>query len=187
VAALTKRYSERWQASATYTLGAYWDETFQPMSGFQQIVPFTVAPDLGGEYTLATADQRHRAVMNGIWEVGRGFQASGLIYHGSGIRDASLYSGDLRQTGAEFSNRLRPDNSLIPRNSYIQPAENRIDLRLQQRIPLGGRAAVDLIGEVFNLFNTANYVEITDEASPQYGQPGVGFYRTMQFGFRVTF
>jgi hypothetical protein len=189
---ITKRMSNRWQATATYTLAGLWDSESPPFTGDAATgrifpVPFETAPDLGGEWSLSEADQRHRFVLNAIWEVGRGFQASGLVYHGSGIRDAAIFSGDLRGTGADFSNRLRPDGSIIPRNSYIQPAENRVDLRLQQRIPLGGVAAVDLIGEVFNLFNANNFVEITDEASPQYGEPGVGFYRTMQFGFRVTF
>jgi len=31
---------------------------------------------VGSEYTLAATDQRHRAVVNGIWEVGWGLQAS---------------------------------------------------------------------------------------------------------------
>ena len=111
-------------------------------------VPFATAPDMGGEWAFSSSDQRHRVVFNGIWEVGRGFQVSGLVYHGSGIRDAGIYGGDLRETGADFSMRLRPDGSIVPRNSFIQPTENRVDLRLQQRIPLGGRAAVDLMAEI---------------------------------------
>ena len=53
-------------------------------------------------------DQRHRAVFSGIWQVGRGFQVSGFHYLGTGIRDAGNYGGDLRNTGAAFSGRLRP-------------------------------------------------------------------------------
>ena len=64
-----------------------------------QIVPFAVQPDLGNEYALAGDDQRHRAVFNGIWEVGRGFQLSGLHYFGAGIRSGNEYGGDLRVAG----------------------------------------------------------------------------------------
>jgi hypothetical protein len=184
--AFTKRLSNRWQASATYTLSWLYSAENQPFSGLQ-IVPFSVQPDLGNEYGLAGDDQRHRAVFNGIWQVGRGFQVSGLHYFGAGIRAANEYGGDLRLLGATGSARLRPNGSLVERNSYIQPAQNKTDVRLQQRIPLGGRLAIDLIGEVFNVFNRANFSETTQESSANYGKPSDGQYRTGQVGFRLTF
>jgi hypothetical protein len=187
----TKRLSNRWQASATYTLSGLWDAESRPFTGdgvgkfFP--VPFATTPDMGGEWAMSVSDQRHRAVFNGIWEVGRGFQLSGLFYHGSGNRDEGFYGGDLRQTGSEFSMRLRPNGTLVPRNSFIQPAENRVDVRLQQRIPLGGRAAVDLIAEAFNLLNQTNFTLVAEEGRADFSRPAQGQYRTMQFGFRVTF
>jgi hypothetical protein len=188
----TKRLANRWQASATYTLSGLWEAESPPFTGDRATnrfipVSFPTAPDMGAENTLSVADQRHRAVFNGIWEVGRGFLVSGLFYHGSGIRDASFYGGDERQTGADFSQRLRPDGTIVPRNSFIQPMENRVDLRLQQRIPLGGGAAVDLIAETFNLFNANNFTLITEEGASDFEEPETGQYRTMQFGFRFTF
>ena len=78
--------SQRWQASATYTLSCFKDAENQPFSGLD-IVPFTVAPRLGQRiHAMADTDQRHRAVFSGIWEVGKGFQVSGLHYFGAGIR-----------------------------------------------------------------------------------------------------
>jgi hypothetical protein len=78
--AFTKRLSQRWQASGTYLLSGLWDADPLPPS-----VTFPVAPDLGGEWTLATTDQRHRAVFNGIWQLPYGFQLSGLYFFGSGF------------------------------------------------------------------------------------------------------
>ncbi len=63
-------------------------------------LPFAVAPDLGGEYGLATSDQRHRAVFNGIWELPMGFQVSGLYFFGSGARFAPTSGGDRRNRGS---------------------------------------------------------------------------------------
>jgi hypothetical protein len=188
----TKRLANRWQASATYTLSGFWDADSRPFTGDPATsrfipVPFATAPDMGGEWALSEVDQRHRFVVNGIWEVGRGFQVSGLVYHGSGIRDASFFGGDERATGADFAQRLRPNGTVVERNSFIQPDENRMDLRVQQRIPLGGGAAVDLIGEVFNLFNANNFILTTEEGRRDFGDPESGQFRTMQFGFRVTF
>jgi len=188
----TKRMSNRWQASATYTLSGLWDSESVPFTGDPATsrfipVPFATAPDMGGEWALSNSDLRHRMVFNGIWEVIGGFQVSGLFYRGSGTRDSGFYGGDLRETGADFSQRLRPNGTIVPRNSFVQPAENRVDIGLRQRIPLGGRAAVDLIAGVFNVFNANNFVLIAEEGRSDYQDPESGQYRTAQFGFRFSF
>ena len=190
--AWTKRLSNRWQASATYTLSGLWDMEAPPHSGLDQ-VSFSTAPDLGGEFTLGSTDLRHRAVFNGIWQVGRGFQLSGLFYTGIGERAATVYGGDLRGLGggaggqALRRQRLRPDGSIVPRNDFTQPARRRVDLRVQQRVPLPGRVALDGIAEVFNVFNSPNWTISTDESSRQYLTRIAGQNRTAQFGFRLTF
>ena len=51
----TKRFSNRWQASATYTLAGLWNAESTPFSGLQP-VPFATAPDLGGEWSLSAED-----------------------------------------------------------------------------------------------------------------------------------
>jgi hypothetical protein len=182
----TKRLSDRWQASATYTLAGLWNADAPPHSGLNQ-VPFPTAPDLGGEWAFDASDQRQRAVFNGIWQVGRGFQASGLFYLGVGDRTATSYGGDLRGYGGGGSARLRPDGTIVPRNNFTQPARKRVDLRFQQRIPLIGRASIDAIAEVFNIFNAENVTISTQEIRADFGLPTAGENRTAQFGFRLTF
>jgi hypothetical protein len=185
ITSFTKRMSSHWQASATYTLSYLKDAENQPFSGLN-IVPFPVAPDLGNEFTYSGSDQRHRAVASGIWEVGKGFQVSGLHYFGAGIRSNYSYGADLRglQGG---SLRLRPDGTIVPRNGFIQPKQNKTDIRLQQRIPLGGRTSIDVIGEVFNVFNLENYTLVTQEVAANFNKPSTGQYRSAQFGFRFQF
>jgi hypothetical protein len=183
--AVTKRFSQRWQASGTYLLSAVWDAESSP-------APFTVAPDLGGEYSLAVSDQRHRAVFNGIWQAGYGFQLSGLYFFGSGQRVATTYGGDLRLTGAA-GGRLRPNGTIVPRNSLVGEPLHRVDLRVLRRFPLGGRAGIDGIVELFNAFNHANYGSyVAQESNRNYGQPtgslNVAYQpRMLQLGFRFTF
>ena len=182
-----KRFSKHWQASATYTLSGLWNADTKPFSGLIQ-TDFPTAIDLGGEWAFSADDQRHRAVFNGIWQVGHGFQVSGLHYLGAGIRQANSYGGDLRQTGATFSARLRPDGTIVPRNSVIAPPQNRTDLRLQQRIPLHGHASIDGIAEVFNIFNRPNWgIGVQENQTTQYLQHISAQTRTMQFGFRITY
>jgi hypothetical protein len=190
--ALTKRLSNHWQGSATYTLSGLWDATPPPFSGIAP-VPFETSPDMGGEFTLSSADLRHRAVFNGIWQVGKGLQVSSIYYLAVGERAQTVYGGDLRGIagvgGPEtlVRQRLRPDGSIVPRNSFTQPTRKRFDLRLQQRIPLGGRVALDGIAELFNLFNSSNFTIETQESAAQFGKAITGEYRRAQLGFRLTF
>jgi len=181
-----KRMGHRWQGSATYTLSGLWDWVPPPDVGFP------LASDFGGERTLSILDQRHRAVFNGIWQVGYGFELSGLYFYGSGQRFATTYSGDLRLMGTSSTNRLRPNGTIVPRNNFVGHPLHRVDVRLQRRFNLG-RAKVDGMLETFNLFNHANYGSyVTNEASASYGLPSanvnVAFKpRTAQIGFRLSF
>jgi Carboxypeptidase regulatory-like domain/TonB dependent receptor len=183
---VTKRFSQHWQASATYTLAYLWDAGAPPFSGLQP-VPFPTSPELGGEWSLSNQDQRHRAVFNAVWLVGRGFQVSGLHYVGSGMRLATIYGGDLGDTGVQADGRLRPDGTVVARNSLVGPAQNRTDLRLQQKLPLHGRLKIDAIVEAFNLFNRPNWGIGTEQDRTDYLQHTTGEYRAMQAGFRLTF
>jgi hypothetical protein len=181
----TKRFSDHWQASGNYTLSWFWNAQSPPFSGLAP-VPFPVAADFGDDWSLADNDQRHRAVFNGIWQVGKGFQVSGLHYLGYGIRLPSIYGGNLRNAGGNFDQRLRPDGTIVDRNSLLAPSQNRTDVRVQQRVPLG-HVSVDLIAEVFNLFNRPNYTIETQESSADYLEHTDGQYRSAQLGFRMTF
>jgi hypothetical protein len=178
--AFTKRMSHRWQASATYTLSGYKDGTPSPAPSIHLV------QDLGEEYGWSTTDQRHRAVFNGIWEPGFGFQVSGLYFYGSGQRYATTYGGGDRT-------RLRPDGSVVPRNNLVGLPLHRVDIRLQRRFGLGGHRSVDGLVEVFNLFNHANYGSYTlAESNASYGKPiqntSLAYQpRMVQLGFRIVF
>ena len=82
---------------------------------------------------------------------------------------------------------------LLDRAQFVGQPIHRVDMRLQKRFSLGGRRNADLMAEVFNIFNHANYDSyVTSEVSPLYGQPQQNFNvaylpRMLQLGFRVTF
>ena len=79
-------------------------------------------------------------VFNGIWQVGHGFQISGIHYTGIGQRAQTSYGGDLRLLGAGGSEAARPR-----------------------------RVAVDVMLEAFNVFNRPNWTITTQESSPSTG------------------
>ena len=201
----TKRFSHRWQASATYTLSYFKDDggigaltgpyvtTLDPNANVTTILtPYsgTIAPDMGPLYQLAATDQRHRATFNGIWDVGAGFQVSGVYFFGSGERQNTSWGSDLRNTGganygiltpagttaASLTAALNPDvrdrvgevkgqvfngQFLLDRAQLVGRPIHRVDMGIQKRFSLGGRRNADLKAEVFNLFNHANYGSYT--------------------------
>jgi hypothetical protein len=201
--AMTRRFSSGWQASGTYTLSIMKDADPAPVvpalraDGGVDLVPvgFATAPDLGGEYTLAVGDQRHRAVFNSIWQMPWKFQLSGLYFFGSGMRYPTQWGVDLRQIGSNRPNslRLRPDGSIVERNGFVGNQIHRVDMRLQRRFPIAGRAAIDVMLEMFNALNRANFGSYTtSEVNASYGRPtrneNVAYApRMLQLGFRMTF
>jgi hypothetical protein len=198
--AFNKRMSDHYQFSATYTLAGLWDDDPQPYAVDCRTesaeswctmgpLPFKVAADLGGEYGLATADQRHRAVFNGIFELPKGFLASGLYFYGSGARFATTSGGDRRGIGTATGSRLRADGSIVPRNSFVGNPIHRVDLRLSKTFPIGSRLRLEGMVDAFNLFNHENYNSYTvNETNVRYGLGADGsLARRLQLGFRVTF
>jgi hypothetical protein len=192
--AFTKRMSHRWQGTLTYTLSGLKDFDPQPLSGLTE-VPFKVNRAFGNDYGPAVSDQRHRAVFNGIWDVGYGVQLSGVYFYGSGEHFAVTSGAGVSTMliGAAGSDRLRTDWTLVPRNRFVGLPIHRVDMRLQRHFRIAGRVAADGIVELFNVFNRANYGGyVTNESSLQYKQPSSSTNlsyapRSLQLGFRVTF
>jgi hypothetical protein len=218
VTSFTKRMSNRWQASVTYLLSAQWNFDRPPIAPGCQYpttlnaagnpvcdVPITLAPDVAENSYYLTGDQRNRLTFNGIWQLGYGFQLSGLYLYGDNGKATPTSGVDVRQTGlsptaANFDgtgglviSRLRPNGTVIARNSFDRTPIHRVDLRLSRRFKLGGHAGVDGIVEVFNVLNHANYNSwVLNETNRNYGQPqqdtNIAYApRMLQLGFRTTF
>jgi hypothetical protein len=198
---LTKRFSHRWQASATYTRAAFKDANptrDQWYLGPDGIVArrklnFALAKDLGGEYGYAADDQRHRANVNGVVDLGYGFQVSGIYFYGSGQRFAVTDGTDRRQEGGSGENRLRADGSIVARNNLVGRPLHRVDLRLQKAFPVVNKVKVEGMWEIYNLFNHENYGSYTTNmANALFGRPSANAAlayqpRMMQLGLKFTF
>ena len=198
---LTKRYSDNWQATVSYTASWFYDVRPDRMEWFvggdglitRRSPGFPLAKDLGGEYGLATTDQRGRLTANGIWDIGRGLQLSGIYFYGSGNRRQVTAGRDFRNEGRSSEQRLRRDGTIIDRNAFVSDPIHRVDMRIQQRIPLGGRVGIDAMFEIFNLLNHKNFGSYnTNESNANFGQPAPNsniayLPRVMQVGFRLSF
>jgi len=131
----------------------------------------------------APTDQRHRFVINGIWNMPGskltnraarsllgGYRLSGIYTAESGRPFAAIVAvpaipftldgvqyngfGGLRGQGGGNSRNLAPN---IPRNSNFGDANYRLDLRVARDIRVKENFTLELIGESFNLFNRSNF------------------------------
>ena len=145
--AVTKRYSDRWQGSATYTLSGsrcdYGRYTRDASSGISSQVTFDTAARPGRRVELlgrrpAPSGRVQRHLAGGL-----GLPGERLHFFAAGIRSGHNYGGDVRGFGRELQ--PAPASGRHDRSAQydlIAPAQNRTDIRFQQRIPLGGRVAI---------------------------------------------
>lgn len=137
--------------------------------------------DLDSNRAPAPTDQRHRLVVNGVYNVPyyqgdnrfvrallNGYRVSGVYTAETGRPfSATVATGQFSfiQDGATFSPfgggilgfgglSLAPD---VARNSNYGETNLRLDMRIARDIRFGERYAVELIAEGFNLFNRGNF------------------------------
>jgi len=180
---LNKRLSRRHQFVASYTLSKAEDTAtdfqtaFLPQNnGFGRNPADRAGLPLGfdplSEKGPSTQDQRHRLVMSGVIELPWRLQASGIVNAASGRPFTPLAGADLNGdgNGGQFppdrARRVAADESTsVGRNSGTTSGYATVDARLTRRIPLRGRASMDVMIEAFNLFNRANFIEETNQSS----------------------
>jgi outer membrane receptor protein involved in Fe transport len=131
--------------------------------------------------------EKHRAVLNGMVDLPFNFRLSGLVTYGSGL---PFFVID--------ANRAPPPVGFQPgtiRLGYFEhlPHFLQVDLRLQKIFGLGGGKEFTLSGEVFNLFNRANFGSadgfICCGGNPNFGVPNglAGPPRSFQLGAAFRF
>jgi hypothetical protein len=136
-------------------------------------------------------DARHRVTLAATYLAGRGFNVSGIFRYRSGLPYTDFTGTDLNHDGFTFD--LPPGVQHV--NSLRGASFSQLDLRVGKEFTLGGGRSVELIGEVFNLFNAKNPAGfIGNRSAPNYrqptkfaGDPLQGEQRQAQLGLRVRF
>jgi hypothetical protein len=81
----------------------------------------------------------------------------------------------------------------LGRNAFVRPGFFQWDMRVAKRIPVGERLKLDLIADMFNLFNRFNVGDVsplcnpTDPAGCNAGQPTAALDpRQFQFALKLS-
>jgi hypothetical protein len=146
-------------------------------------------------------DARHRVTLSGLYRAPWDISVSGIMRYHSATPYTDWNGLDLNSDSYAFD--LPAGVSHV--NSLRGDSFSQFDMRVAKAFKFGGNYGVELIGEVFNLFNSKNAVGFRGNRfvlnasgnpvpNPTFGtpsafagDPGLGEQRLAQLGLRLTF
>ena len=186
-AAFKKRYSNKFQLNAHYTLsksqawfGATADFGLQAQNVFVKFDPINFGP--------TAEDERHRFVVSGIFDLPWGFQFA-PIFQMASARPYSISPAcgcDINRDGVtndrESVNPGIDDQHKVPLNDHRGDSFSQLNLRVSKFFKWGENKKLGLFFEAFNVFNTGNYGNSFQNTTgtPDFGKP-VNFFGATGF------
>ncbi len=157
--------------------------------------------NIEAEYSRSRADERVRFVTSAILHLPMRFTVAPIFEYGSGQPWNARLGYDFNADG-----KVGDRAPGVPKFSVDGPSYANVNLRVTHRIPFGGARGIDLIAEMFNLFNRTNYdvnstqtgqylsgPTLANAALPYVVNPRYGLYTATlspfeaQLGFRIGF
>jgi hypothetical protein len=188
-----KRFADRWFLDFSYT----WSSSKDHDSNERSVSSSSDFPqdqfDLSYSWGYSNFDARHKFVTSFGWQLPANFLVSGIYTWRSGFpysaEDPNDNNGDGYRNETAMVEVSPGVFELFDRNTERQPSFTTFDLRLSWTANLGKRMQLELIGEVFNLFNASNW--LTDEFDyfdEDFGANTLpGTPRTFQVGAKFRF
>jgi hypothetical protein len=112
---------------------------------------------LSSEYRWCRNDIRHRWVLNSVWDLSWGLKTSSTVEWRTGTPFSAFTGMDSNGDG-QLTDRPIINGILLLRNSFRQPNHFQHDLRVMKRFSLGEERNLHLSAELFNLWNTKNFL-----------------------------
>lgn len=131
-------------------------------------------------------DAPHRATVSALFHAPLGINVSGVARYRSGHPFTLIAGRDVNRDG--YANDLAAGQDHV--NAERGDSFSQVDLRLSKEFGLAGNLGVELIAEVFNLFDSDNptgYGAVNGEPTVFAGDPGQGEQRLGQLGLRIRF
>ena len=157
--AVNKRFSRGLQFTASYTLGYAFNVND---SVSDTGVSVTDSTNIRRDYGLSSSDQRHRFVMQGVWQphvllsgltdrVVNGWLVAPNVTWTSGFPINAVAGSDLNGDAVNNDRPLYRGRNDTPGYGFQE-----VNLRISRTFPLRERFRLEIIGEAENLFNSLN-------------------------------
>lgn len=173
-----RRYANKFQLNAHYTLSkavTWFGQTGDFGNQAQNVLDkFDPLANFGP----SDADERHRLVVSGVFDLPWGFQIAPVLQLAS-ARPYSIFPScglcDINRDGvaADRESRDGNDQHNLPPNTVRGDNFSQLNIRVSKFFTFGERAKLGLFFEAFNVFNTANFgrefQNVTGE--PDFGKP----------------
>ena len=204
---LQKRFSDSFMFTTSYTLS----ETTESAADFFSISEPNDQANLDAEEGPGTHDQRHVFSFGGFYDLPKQFQIGTIIRAASGIPVNFRINENHNRDGFCCNDRpdLGPNDTFgfpppdrpgnMPRNYGRGESFFQVDLRVAKNFDFKDRYRLELIGEVFNLFNRTNFnfrpASVNRIVTPEdVGKPVEGFATAtevfdplqVQFGIKLN-
>ena len=164
---IKKRFSSHFTAFGNYTFSKGFDTSTDFNSDYGPQDPTNLGADRG----LSEFDQRHKAVVAGVFDspwknaILGGFQLSPIFTYNSGHPFNLLAGGEVN--GDNHTTNERPLGA--GRDTGLGPTYTNFDMRLSWQHKVREKALVQLTAEGFNIANHTNYASVNNEVSPLFG------------------
>jgi hypothetical protein len=184
--AFKKRYANKYQLNAHYTwskavawFGQSGDFGNQAQNVFNKWDPIE-------NFGPSDADERHRFVVSGIFDLPMGFQVA-PIFQIASPRAYSIFPScvcDINRDGVTVDRESRDGNDQhhLPPNTVRGDNFQQLNVRVSKFFNFGEQRKLGLFFEAFNVFNTANFGREFQNVtgSPDFGKP-VNFFGATGF------
>jgi hypothetical protein len=174
-----RRYANKFQLNAHYTLakavawfGLTGDFGNQAQNVFNKFDPVT-------DFGPTDADERHRFVLSGVFDLPWGFQVAPVLQLAS-ARPYSIFPNclcDINRDGVTVDHdSVNPgvdDQHHLPMNNTRGDKFSQLNVRVSKFFNFSERAKLGLFFEAFNVFNTANFGREFQNVTgqPDFGKP----------------
>ncbi|HEV8487380.1 MAG TPA: TonB-dependent receptor [Blastocatellia bacterium] len=162
---LTRHVVARTHFQVNYTLARNRDDDSNERNFSRETTlnPF----DLAIEDAPSKQDVRHNLSVNGLFDLGRGFTASGIIIARSGVPFNQVIGTDTQNDLNDDNDRAIIDKHVAARNAVRQPRFFNLDLRLLKSFRLSEARRLALSVEAFN---------VTRNTNKGFGNDGISIY-----------
>ena len=177
--ALYKRFSHNYSFLVSYTYSRNDDNLLTGAVGST----FSDNNDPEKDFGPSNQSVPHAFVASGLVRVPWDVTLSGIFNWRSGTAFNPRGIRDLDGDGL-----VDQRDTTVPRNDFRTDAYVNLDARVEKAFHFGGRHALSVLVEGFNLLNRGNVKNITNVSGAEFGTPTEYFPgREIQFGFRYLF